>query len=147
MNTFFDSFARQFGTASELQYREWYGSLAKPFFAPPEWLFGVAWGIIYPLIIVALVWAFVLWRKKKVQSSFVGLFLANIVANLAFTPLLLSTLNNTVGTLSILLVLSTLAALQWRAWRVSKPIFWLLAPYLAWGSFATVLQITITLIN
>ena len=147
MNTFFSFFVNQFGSASQVQYRDWYGSLEKPFFAPPEWLFGTAWGIIYPLIIIALVWTLVLWRKNKVSGGFVGLFGANIIANLAFTPLILGTLNNMVGTVSILAVIGTLIALQWRAWRLSKPVFWLLVPYVAWGSFATVLQITITALN
>ncbi|MEX0916556.1 MAG: TspO/MBR family protein [Candidatus Spechtbacterales bacterium] len=147
MNSFLSFFVNQFGAASQIQYREWYGSLEKPFFAPPEWLFGTAWGLIYPLIGIAFVYSLVLFRKKKVPGSFIGIFVANIVANLAFTPLLLGTLNNVVGTISILAVLGTLALLQWHAWRMAKPVFWLLIPYLAWGSFATVLQLTITMLN
>jgi len=147
MDTFFSFFINQFDSVSQLRYRDWYASLDKPFFAPPEWLFGTAWGIIYPLIGIALVWAIILWRKDKVPTNFILLFLVNIAANLAFTPLLLGTLNNIVGAISIFVVLATLALLQRQAWRSSKPIFLLLTPYLLWGSFVTVLQITITILN
>ena len=144
---FLNSFLTQFSDSSALTYREWYASLEKPFFAPPEWLFGVAWGIIYPLIIFAFLWTLMRWRKGQLSGAFVLVFVANIIANLLFTPLLLVTRNNVVGFVSILAVLGTLLLLQVWAWKRSKAVFWALVPYLLWGSFATILQATVTLLN
>lgn len=144
---FLDSLLTQFGGSSELAYRDWYASLEKPFFAPPEWLFGVAWGVIYPLIIFAFLWTLAKWRKGELSGAFVLVFVANIITNLLFTPLLLVTRNNTVGFVSILAVLGTLLLLQVWAWKRSKVVFWALTPYLLWGSFATVLQAAVLLLN
>jgi tryptophan-rich sensory protein len=149
--TFWYWFTHQFSgtgsTQSTAEYVTWYASLAKPFFAPPTWLFGVAWGLIYPLIALAMFWALYLYFKKRLQRGFLALFFVNIALNLSFTPILFITRDNTLISLTILLVLGTLALLQVFAWKRSKVIFWLLAPYLLWGAFATVLQLSITAMN
>lgn len=148
---FFYWFTHQFDfggdMASTLQYKDWYAELAKPFFAPPPWLFGVAWGIIYPLIAIAALWALYLRFKGRVSKGFIALFFANILLNLSFTPVLITTRNNALISLTVVLVLITLAWLQVMAWKRSKVIFWLLVPYLLWGAFATVLQLSITALN
>jgi tryptophan-rich sensory protein len=133
--------------ASTAQYAGWYAELAKPFFAPPTWLFGVAWGIIYPLIAIALLWSLYLLFKKRVSGGFVILFVANILLNLSFTPILIVTRDNFLISLSILSVLLSLLWLQALAWKKTKVVFWLLVPYVLWGTFATILQISITLMN
>lgn len=144
---FFYWLTNQFSEAGTLEYVNWYGALKKPFFAPPTWLFGVAWGIIYPLIIIAFVWSIVLLKKKKVDGLFVGMFVLNIVSNLLFTAVSLAFKNNWLSLINILVVLGTLIWIELRAWKKAKPVFWLLVPYVLWGSFATVLQLAITVMN
>lgn len=148
---FFYWFTHQFSysgdMASTAQYVDWYASLAKPFFAPPSWLFGVAWGLIYPLIAIAIFWALYLYFKNRLSRGFLALFFLNVLLNLSFTPILIITKNNVLISLSILLVLGTLAWLQTLAWKRSKAIFWLLVPYVLWGTFATILQLSITMMN
>lgn len=130
-----------------MDYQTYYQSITKPFFAPPEWVFGLAWGIIYPLMALALVYLIYLVVKKQVPSSLLLLYGANILANLAFTPIQLSLGNTLLATLDILVVLGTLGALLYKIYPKSKLIFILLVPYLLWGTFATILQITILAIN
>lgn len=142
-----DAFLSQFNGSSMADYTSWYEALAKPFFAPPPWVFGLAWGIIYPLIAIALVWALYIYFKKRLPLGFLTLFGLNMVLNLTFTPVLFLTRDNTIISLHILGVLVTLALLQVWAWRKSKVIFILLIPYLLWGTFATILQLTITYLN
>lgn len=128
-------------------YQEFYQIIDKPFFAPPEWVFGVAWGIIYPLIAIAFFYFAYLFFKKKVPSSLFVVFVVNIVANLLFTPIQLGLEPLWPATLDILIILGTLLYLEFRMLRYSRTIFVLLLPYLLWGVFATILQITITLTN
>jgi len=136
------------GDAESMQsYRTWYDALTKPFFAPEPWVFGLAWGIIYPLIALALLWSLWLFIKRRIPAGFLALFVLNIALNLTFTPTLIVTQDNTLISLHIILVLGTLAWLMLFAWRFSKVIFVLLLPYLFWGAFATVLQITLTALN
>jgi tryptophan-rich sensory protein len=122
--------------------------LDKPFFAPEPWVFGFMWGIIYPLILIAFV--MVIWKTYKEQLAFDALlvFTLNILANLLFTPLQLQYPDALWATLDILLVLVTLAYLQFGFWRAKEyALFGLLTPYLLWGAFATVLQMTIYYLN
>lgn len=128
-------------------YQDFYQNIDLPSFAPPSWLFGVAWGIIYPLIIVAGLYLVYLAFKKRAPLSLVILFALNIAANLLFTPIQLGLTALWPASIDILVVLGTLAVFEYKVWRVSKLIFWLLVPYLLWGAFATVLQLTITVIN
>ena len=148
---FFYWFTHQFDfggdMASTFQYADWYAVLAKPFFAPPPWLFGVAWGIIYPLIAIALIWSLYLFFKKRVSGGFITLFVANILLNLSFTPILIVTRDNVLISFSILSVLLSLVWLQALAWKKTKVVFWLLVPYVLRGTFATILQLSITLLN
>lgn len=143
----FNQFNFGASTESTVSYRSWYEALEKPFFAPEPFVFGLAWGIIYPLMALALVWTMYLRVKSRVPASFLYLYLANIALNLTFTPTLIVTQNNVLISLHITLVLLTLAWLMLRAWRLSKVVFVLLVPYLLWGAFATVLQISLTVLN
>jgi benzodiazapine receptor len=143
----FNQFSFGGSAESTVSYRSWYEALEKPFFAPEPFVFGLAWGIIYPLIALALIWTLYLKLKSRVPSGFVYLFLLNLALNLTFTPTLITTQSNTLISLHIILVLGTLAWLMLRAWRYSKVVFVLLIPYLLWGAFATVLQISLTALN
>lgn len=143
----FNQFSFGEDNASTVSYRTWYEALEKPFFAPEPFVFGLAWGIVYPLMALALVWMLVLVLKKRVPFGLLGLYLLNIALNLTFTPTLIVTQNNALISLHIILVVGTLAWLMLFAWRFSKVIFLLLLPYLLWGAFATVLQVSITALN
>jgi translocator protein len=130
-----------------MDYAMYYQSIVKPFFAPPAWVFGVAWGIIYPLIVVAFIWFLILLFQKRVPVFLLWVFLINLAANFAFTPILLTLKNPILATADILLVLATLIFFEYKIYQHSKPIFFLLIPYLLWGTLATVLQISIVFLN
>lgn len=130
-----------------MDYSIYYQSITKPFFAPPEWVFGVAWGIIYPLIAIAFIYFLVLLYRKEVPKSLLLVFFANLLANIAFTPIQLELQNTLLATLDIFIVLGTLLYFEYKIFRYSKIIFTLLLPYLLWGAFATVLQTTILFLN
>ena len=128
-------------------YPEFYASLHLPSWAPPPWVFGVAWSIIYPLFAFATAYTIYRVIKGTLPRSMLWLILGNWAFNLAFTPVQLGLEPLWPATIVILLVLGTLAAYQRLAWRHARLAFWLLVPYLAWGLFATALQATITVTN
>ena len=138
---------KYFTPSGSAEYVPWYELLEKPFFAPPSWVFGVAWGIIYPLIAIAFILSLVYYFRKKVEFSFIAVFIANLVANVAFTPIQFGLRNNLFSAIDILIVLGTLIYIEKVAWSRSKIVFFLLLPYLLWGAFATVLQLSITYLN
>lgn len=127
--------------------RLWYESQALPFFAPPAWAFGFAWGIIYPLIGLALAWALLKWLNGKLPNRYIAVFFANLLANFAFSPLQFGLKSNLWAAADILVVLATLGYLVYAGWAKARGAAYLLLPYLAWVLFATVLQLSVTYLN
>lgn len=111
------------------EFRLFYEGLVQPSFAPAPEVFGIAWGIIYPLIAITAVIIFIQAIRGKIPVWITGVFIANVFFNLLFTSLEL-VYGLGVGTVVILLVLGTLLYLEILLWKYSQPAFWLLMPYL-----------------
>lgn len=128
------------------EFRTFYEGLAQPGFAPPPEVFGVAWSIIYPLIIIAGIYILTQAIRRKLPVWLFGVYVLNFFFNLLFTPLELE-FGLLVGTVDILLVLVTLIWLELGLWKRSALSFTLLLPYLLWVSFAVVLQLALLFLN
>lgn len=125
----------------------WYSELIKPPFAPPAWIFGLVWTILYIIIIATFGYVFYLLITKKIKFSIALPFILNIIFNLAFTPIQFGLKNLTLASLDVLLVLITLAWALIGIKKVSPIIAYLNIPYFLWVCFATVLQISVTYLN
>ena len=125
----------------------WYMSLEKPFFAPPSWLFGIVWGLLYPIIFISFGYVLYLVYRKKLKRVVVLPFALNLFFNLIFSYIQFGLQNNLLAAIDISLVIITLL---WGI-RLIYPKYTLLAyiqiPYLLWGVFATVLQFSVTWLN
>lgn len=125
----------------------WYASLVKPSWAPPSWLFGPVWSVLYLIIFLSFGKILFLAYQKNIPLAVAFPFVLNLVFNLLFTPLQFSLRNNYLAGLDIGLVLFTLI------WGITKihPYFPTLAylqiPYLLWVCFATILQTFIIFLN
>jgi len=117
----------------------WYKQLKKPSWTPPDWLFPVAWGLLYVLMAYAAwrVWAvagfgpaMVLWGLQlALNAGWSAVFFGLKKPGLAFIELAALWLALT-GTIGAFAEYDVIAA-------------WLLAPYLIWVSFAAVLNLEI----
>lgn len=125
----------------------WYQSLIKPSWAPPSWLFGPVWTVLYALIIISFGYVAYLLMQNKIHWSVALPFGLNVVFNLLFSPLQFGLQNNWLASLDILLVLATLIWALIAIWPEAKWIAITNLPYLLWVSFATILQLTITYLN
>ena len=125
----------------------WYQLLTKPSWAPPAWLFGPVWTVLYILIAVTFGYVFWMFIKKRIPFSVVLPFLLNLVCNVAFTPLQFGLRSNMLAAVDILLVLGTLIWSMIVIWRRIRWVALAQIPYLLWVTFATVLQLTITYLN
>ena len=125
----------------------WYQALAKPWFQPPSWVFGPVWVLLYALMGIA---AWRIWRRGMEQPGVrraLGLFVLQLVLNAAWSPVFF-------GAHQIGLALAILAAL-WLVLAGTIRVFatldrtaaWLLDPYLAWVTFALVLNAAILHLN
>lgn len=125
----------------------WYQTLLKPTWAPPGWLFGPVWSVLY--VIIALTFGYVGYLYFKGVIPFVVLlpFILNLVFNFAFTPLQFGLQNNLLAAIDIVLVLGTLTWALYAIYSYAPWVVYLNIPYLLWVSFATVLQFTVTYLN
>ena len=126
---------------------DWYTTLVKPFFSPPAWIFGPVWSVLYVIIAISFGYVLYLAFKKRIGWSLFLPFGLNLVFNAAFTPLQFGLKNNALAAVDIVLVLATLV---WALRAIWRPIRWVAVvnlPYLAWVTFATVLQLSITWLN
>ena len=125
----------------------WYSTIIRPEWAPPAWLFGPVWSILYTLILISFGKALVMFISKKIPFKVLLPFLLNLVFNFAFTPIQFGLQNNLLASIDIVLVLITIIWLMIAIYPHKKWITYIQIPYLIWVSFATVLQITITILN
>ena len=125
----------------------WYSTLIKPTWAPPSWVFGPVWTVLYAIIAVTYGTVFYKAFTGKL-SWFVALpFALNLIFNFSFTYFQFGLKNNLLASIDILLVLGTII---WALVAIYPQIKWIALaniPYLLWVSFATVLQLTITYLN
>ncbi|MFN4181227.1 MAG: TspO/MBR family protein [Candidatus Paceibacteria bacterium] len=125
----------------------WYSTLLKPSWAPPSWLFGPVWTVLYAII--AYTFGSVFWKFYKGELPFIVAlpFLLNLVFNFSFTYFQFGLKNNLLASIDILLVLITLFWALVVIYPHMKWVAYMNIPYLLWVSFATVLQLTITFLN
>jgi benzodiazapine receptor len=148
----------------------WYKTLNKPFFNPPNWIFGPVWIILYFLMGVSLYlvwkknWAVDVskgiqpktalnpvsqklwtgsWRGKNVMAIFILQLILNIWWSLIFFGLKLTGF----AFFEILMLWFAILYTIINFYRVSKSSAYLLLPYILWVSFAVILNFSIWMIN
>lgn len=122
---------------------DWYAALQKPWFNPPNWIFGPVWSVLYVIM------AFVGWRQWKIDknSRLMQLWYLQLGLNFAWSPVFFAAQKPTFSLMIILLLLLVILLfirLAWRSDRLSSVLF---LPYLAWVSFATALNAAIAVLN
>ena len=125
----------------------WYRNLAKPSWQPPDWLFGPAWTVILGLAGWSLYLAWTAAPAPADRMLIGALFAINFVAHFAWSPLFF-TLRRPDWALKevVFLWLSVLGLILGTA-RYSDLAAWLNVPYIAWVSFATLLNREIVRLN
>jgi tryptophan-rich sensory protein len=118
---------------------QWYEALVKPSFTPPNWLFPVAWTVIYLL----LAWAG--YRLTLIPGSqlALGLWAAQIALNTLWTPVFFGAHRIFTGMVVIVLLWLVVAALVVMTLRLDLITGLILFPYLAWLSVAAALNFSI----
>jgi len=129
------------------QAYNWYSTLIKPSFAPPSWLFGPVWTVLYILIAISYGYVGYLFFTKKISFAVVLPFILNLIFNLSFTYLQFGLKNNFLASIDVILVLGTLIWALVMIFPYASWIAYINIPYVLWGSFATVLQLTVTWLN
>lgn len=125
---------------------QWYLELQKPVFQPPGWLFAPVWITLYLMMGLAL---FLLWQNtsKPFGHKAWGLFFIQLVLNVLWSVFFFGLNSPGLALVEIVIlwaaILLTLVSLR----GVSRTASWLMVPYLAWVSFAAVLNAAIWWLN
>ena len=125
---------------------EFYRELVRPSWAPPGWLFAPVWSVLYALMGIA---AWLVWRARGFAGARSALlaFVVQLGANALWTWLFFVWRQGGFAFAEILVLLALILVTIGLFRRVSTVAAALLLPYLAWVSFATALQLTITWLN
>lgn len=119
----------------------WYVTLNKPFFNPPSWIFGPVWTILYLLMGISL---FIVWGKKKANLKW---FWIQLILNASWSIVFFGLKSPLLAFIIIVLlwisIFKTIKAFK----KIDKNAAHLLIPYLLWVSFASILNLSIVLLN
>lgn len=122
-----------------------YEGLSKPAFAPPGWLFPIAWALLYASMATAM-W-FVLRTGSADRYILLGLYVAQLAVNLLWPYLFFVQQSLGLAFFWLLLLWCLAAIMLYQFFRKSSTAGWLLVPYQLWLTFAAVLNFTIARFN
>ena len=125
----------------------WYASLNKPWWQPPDYLFGPAWATIFTLAAASAVFA---WRNapsKESREAIVLLFATNALFNLLWSLLFFRLKRPDWALIEVGALWASVFIPILVVSRYSKKAAWLLVPYVAWVTFAGILNYTIVQLN
>jgi len=139
--------AAALGALGSAQARTFYEQLSQPTWAPPGSVFGPVWTILYLLMGIA---AFLVWRERHGQPAVnraLGLYLAQLVLNALWSWLFFAWQQGAWAFVDIMALWVILLVTIVAFWRIHSLAGILLLPYLAWVTFAAVLNYTVWQMN
>jgi len=119
--------------------RTWYPTLTRPVFAPPNWVFGPVWTALYAMMGVA---SWLVWRapdRPRARHA-LALYSLQLLLNLAWSWLFFGLRQPLAALVEIVALLTLIALTTLRFAPLSRAAAALMMPYLAWVSFATLLN-------
>jgi len=129
------------------QLDPWYYELRKPSWQPPDWLFGPVWTLIFSLAALAGIIAWDRAVNRSERRRIVALFAANALLNVLWSYLFFRLHRPDWALVEVVVLWLSIVALIVGLWPISKTASALLLPYLAWVSFAAVLNLAIVRLN
>ena len=126
------------GALATTQARDYYTGLVRPAWAPPGWVFGPVWTVLYILMGVA---AWLVWRRGgwSGATGALSLFVVQLVCNAAWSWIFFAWRRGALALADIVLLLALIVATMLAFARVDRLAAVLLVPYLGWVAFATAL--------
>lgn len=124
----------------------WYATIRKPTWNPPNSVFGPVWTTLFIMMAVA---AWLIWKPKGFRAAAMPLtlFAIQLALNIAWSWIFFGMHQPGWAFVEILILWLAIVATTVAFFRQSTIAGWLMIPYLAWVSFASVLNFTIWRLN
>lgn len=138
--------AAAIGGAASVNAGSFYTQLVLPEWAPPSWVFGPVWTVLYVAMGIA---AWLIWRVDGFRAArrALTLFLAQLALNALWSWLFFGWHRGALAFADMLLLWVLIIATLIAFWRVRALAGWVLVPYLLWVSFASVLNYAVWQLN
>ena len=138
--------AAAIGGAASIQAGPFYAQLVRPAWAPPSWIFGPVWTVLYALMGIA---AWLVWRvsDSRAVRSAIALFLLQLMLNALWSWLFFRWHQGALAFADILVLWTLIVATSVAFWRIKPLAGALLVPYLLWVSFASALNYAVWQLN
>lgn len=124
----------------------YYYSLDLPPFAPPSWIFGPMWTVLYILTGMAL-YFLTQMDERKLKRKLLTLFVIQFICNFLWSALFFNLQSNFIAAVDITILVIVLTILLYHLWLHFRLVMWLLVPYYLWVLFATLLNYSIYFLN
>jgi len=136
------------GKVTQSSIATWYPTLEKPFFNPPNWLFAPVWTLLYIFMGIAagLVWNELNSKEKEVKNA-LKFFIIQLGLNALWSYLFFGLNNVFLAAVEVILLLLMIYETYLKFKPINKNSSYLLIPYMAWVSFASVLTWSIWWLN
>jgi len=136
------------GTVTRASILTWYPTLVKPSFNPPNWIFAPVWSMLFIMMGIAagLVWDRIDFEKEFVKKALV-LFAIQLGLNALWSYLFFGLHNPMLAGIEIILLWLMIFETYTQFSKINKIAGYLFIPYLAWVSFAMVLNASIWWLN
>ena len=116
----------------------WYEQI-KPAISPPNFVFPIAWGILYLLLAVSLYFAYVGAKENEKRNIFLA-YGANLILNALWSFAFFGLQNPLLGMIVLVLLWVSILGAMFVALKIDQKAGLMLIPYLAWVSFAGLLN-------
>jgi benzodiazapine receptor len=140
------AFAAIFSPAASPAARQWYQTLVKPAWAPPNAWMGPVWLALYVLMGTS---AWLIWRERyhRGRNAALAIYAIQLLQNLTWAPLFFGAQSIGAGLFAIVALWLSIAWTVREFAAVKAGAAWLLAPYLVWVGIETWLNLTIWKLN
>jgi benzodiazapine receptor len=122
----------------------WYTTLVKPVFNPPSWVFAPVWITLYTLMGIA---AYIIWKKQTANKKALYFYGTQLVLNSLWSFLFFGAQNPGYAFVGILILLVFILETTRQFYKLDTTAGLLMLPYIAWVSFATILNYAIWQLN
>ncbi len=135
------------GSFTSASINTWYVTLNKPWFNPPNWIFGPVWTLLYLMMGIAF---YMIWKSEAVNAvkqTAVILFAAQLLVNFLWSLIFFYLKQPGWAMIDIILMWILIVATIFSYGKISSTAAWLMLPYICWVSFAMILNFYLWKLN